>query len=258
MHLPPWVDQYRIPRGTHVLSLASPTPQTGLATASRFGFWSALGAFAASIAYGIPQILQVANILHDPWDRILIFAPSLALAPAFVFTMAAVHVTAPPGRRIHSLSGLAAAILYATLVSIVYITQLGVVIPHDLRGDGANVAILACCGQHQFMTEIDLLGYTMMSLSTFLAAAVYSAAGTQHWVRRWLMANGLLAPFLLGQMVWPALIMVGALWLITFPVSMFLLALTFHRAPVAASKYGEAPRTGKIHARFQGGAFRFS
>lgn len=192
----------------------------------RFGFWAALAAFAASLGYGVPQLLQVAGILHDPWDRILIFAPSLALAPAFVLTMAAMHEATPADRRVLSLSALALATMYATLVSIVYVTQLGTVIPHDIAGDGAAYAAFACCGQHQFATGVDLLGYTLMSLSTLVAAFVFTGP-RQRMARWWLFANGLLAPFLLGQLAWPALIYVGALWLITFPVAMIALAWFF-------------------------------
>ena len=36
---------------------------------NRLGFWAALAACAASILYGIPQLLQVAGLLPDPLDR---------------------------------------------------------------------------------------------------------------------------------------------------------------------------------------------
>ncbi|MDR3513528.1 MAG: hypothetical protein P4L73_17980 [Caulobacteraceae bacterium] len=50
---------------------------------SRFGAWAAMAAAVAAVAYDVPQVLQVAGVLTDPWDRILTFAPSLVLAPAF-------------------------------------------------------------------------------------------------------------------------------------------------------------------------------
>jgi hypothetical protein len=196
----------------------------------RFGFWAAVAAFVTSVGYGIPQLLQVAGVLPDPWDRILIFAPSLALAPSFVLTMAAVHVAAAPRWRGFTLGAFGIAVMYAVLVSTVYVTQLGVVIPADIRGDGASVALLGCCGQGQFLTGVDLLGYTLMSLATLLAAPVFP----DRWTRWWMMANGLLAPFLIGQLAWPSLIYIGALWLITFPVAMALIAIGFTRGPVAA------------------------
>ena len=193
--------------------------------AARFGVWAALAALVFSVGYGVPQILQVAGVLTDPWDRILIVAPSLALAPAFVLTMAALHEAAPHASRVFSQSALALAVMYGTLVSIVYVTQLGVVIPHELRGDGDAVAIFGCCGQGQFLTGVDLLGYTLMSLSTLCAAGL----PLRGRARFWLAANGALAPVLIGQLVWA-----GALWLVTFPAAMIALALAFRRQARAA------------------------
>jgi hypothetical protein len=194
-----------------------------------FGYWASLAAFVAAVGYGVPQLLQVAGVLADPWDRILIFAPSLLLAPCFVLTMAAVHAAAAPRFRAVTLGALGLAVMYGTLVSIVYVIQLGSVIPHDLRGEGASVAAFACCGFGQPLTMVDLLGYTLMSVSTFLAAAAFPGAGLARATRSWLVANGLLAPFLILQVYWPSLIYVGALWLITFPAAMLCLALTFRR-----------------------------
>lgn len=201
---------------------------------NRFGYFAAMAAAIASIAYAVPQLLQVAGVLHDPWDRILIFAPSLALAPAFVLAVVAAHEGAAPDRRIFSLSAMALAILYAADVSLVYVVQLGSVIPHDRAGQGAAVAFAACCNPGMPATAIDLLGYTYMSLSTLLLAPVLPGPGTRRWLRAALIANGALAPFLLGQLIWPGLIYVGALWLVTFPASMILLALMFAARAKAA------------------------
>ncbi len=194
-----------------------------------FGWWAALAAFAASIGYAIPQLLQVAGVLADPLDRILIFVPSLGLASAFVATMAALHAATPPERHAYSLTALAFAIMYAVLVSIVYITQLGVVIPHDLRGEGNAVAAFACCAPGRVMTGIDLLGYTMMSLSTLVAAPSLTSGGSLRSARLWFAANGVLAPVLIAQLAWPKLIYVGALWLATFPTAMWCLAQVFRQ-----------------------------
>jgi hypothetical protein len=180
-------------------------------------------------------------------DLILIFAPSLALAPLFVLTMVAIHVAAPAEKRVWSLAALALAIIYAVLVSIVYVVQLGVVIPLRLQGEGERIALFACCAQFQPMTAIDLLGYTLMSLSTGFAAAVFGGAGVGHAARFWLVANALLAPFLILQLAWPWLIYVGALWLVTFPLSMLFVGLVFRRAPAA----GDAVAIGAFAARIE-------
>ena len=198
---------------------------------SGLGFWAAVVALFAAVAYGIPQLLQVAGVLHDPWDRILIFAPSLVLAPAFVAAMACLHVVTPASRQTYSIVGLAFAIMYGTLVSIVYVTQLSVVIPNDLAGAGAATDIFACCGARQFTTGVDLTGYTLMSFATFAAAFAFAEANAaSRWSRWTFIANGVLAPFLVAQTAWPWLIYVGALWLITFPAAMIAVAF-FFRGP---------------------------
>lgn len=203
----------------------------------RFGFWSATAAATASIAYGVPQLMQVAGMLPPIVDRILIFAPSLALAPAYVATMVAVAGFAPRHRKLWGHAALAFAIMYATLVSLVYVVQLGVVIPHELHGEIDRFALISCCEPGAFLTAVDLLGYTLMSLSTLFAAPVFPAEGFQRWPRRALFANGALAPFLLLQLALPSLIYVGALWLITFPASMILLAILFARLSRRASEH---------------------
>lgn len=194
---------------------------------NRFGMWASIAAFLTSVGYAVPQLLQVAGVLVDPWDRILIFAPSLALATAFVLTMVAVHVTTIPTKQIWSLSALALAIMYGVMVSFVYVTQLTIVIPHELRGDGASVALIKCCNPGQFLTAVDLLGYTQMSLATLFAAPTFEGDGICRTVRLWFIANGLLAPFLFMQFVFPQLIYIGALWLVTFPMAMFFIVLYF-------------------------------
>lgn len=196
---------------------------------NRFGVWVAASAGIASSAYAVAQILQVARILVDPWDRILIFAPSLLLAPAFVLAVAATHAYTPAQQRIWSLGALAIAILYAADVSLVYIVQLGTVIPRDLDGTGPSVALAACCNVHMPATNIDLLGYTYMSLSTLLLAPAFPGGGPRRTLRWALIANGVLGPIILAQLLWPSLIYVASPWLVTFPASMFLLAREFAR-----------------------------
>jgi hypothetical protein len=50
-----------------------------------------------------------------------------------------------------------------------------------------------------------------------------------------MVLNGALAPFLFFQILWPWLIWVGALWLITFPTAMFLVMVVFARRVARAA-----------------------
>jgi hypothetical protein len=198
--------------------------------AERFGVIAASAAAAAAIGYDIPQMLQVFGVLTDPWDRILIFMPSLALAPAFVLAVAAAHIVTPSSRKIWSLGALAFAILYAADVSMIYIVQLAVVIPHDLQGNGSDTAFAACCRPGMPTTAIDVMGYTCMSASTLLLAPAFPGGGLLRWLRLSLVANGLLGPIILAQLAWPWLIYAASPWIATFPAAMILLALTFARS----------------------------
>ena len=187
---------------------------------NNLGKWSAWSAFWAAVAYDVPQLLQVVGILPDPLDRILIFAPSLALAPLFVVAISATLDSAKPEQRPWRRAALCLAVLYAAMVSMVYVNQLGVVIPSDLAGRGNDVALFACCGFRRPMTAIDLLGYTYMALALLLLAPSYGRGA----LKTLLIANGFLAPFLILQLVWPVLIWIGALWIPLFAAAMALLA----------------------------------
>jgi hypothetical protein len=201
----------------------------------RFGFFAAMLALGAAVAYGVPQILQVMGLLPTPLDLILIFAPSLLLAPAFVATMAAIHVQAPADANVGSLTGLAFAILYAALVGSVYVVQLGAVIPTILAGTPDRYALFACCAPGAPLTMVDLLGYTLMSCATLLAAPALRGDRLERAARLFMVLNGALAPFLFFQILWPWLIWVGALWLITFPTAMFLVMVVFARRVARAA-----------------------
>jgi len=194
-----------------------------------FGSKAALAAALTSIGYAIPQILQVLGLLPDPWDRVLIFAPSLLLAPSFVCTVAAAAQLAEPGREAVGRAAFGISIMYAVLVSSVYIVQLHVVIPRELNGEGASVAALACCSPHMTFTAIDLLGYSLMSVSMWLLASALGRTATP-MLRAMLLVNGWLVFVIFGQLLWPALIYPAAIWLVSFPAAMLLLRAHFRTA----------------------------
>jgi hypothetical protein len=116
--------------------------------------------------------------------------------------------------------------MYAVLVSIVYVIQLGAVIPRRIAGDD-TLALFRCCAQYDALTVVDLLGYTLMSVATLIAVPALPRSGWGRFARLAFAANGLLAPVLILQLYFPGLIWIGALWLITFPLAMAFLALRF-------------------------------
>jgi hypothetical protein len=63
---------------------------------------------------------------------------------------------------------------------------------------------------------------------------VFTGRGLERIARLFLIANGLLLPFLALQMYFHPLIWIAALWAVTFPGSTWSLAVLFHRAPTIA------------------------
>jgi hypothetical protein len=124
---------------------------------------------------------------------------------------------------------IALAAMYAVLVIIVYPTQLAVVVPAKLAGNAAAVAPLAVSAG-TFMWVIDGAGYLLMGLATLFAAGALAGNPSQRWLRRLLIANGLIDPVILAVYFQPALLPLGGLWLITAPGALLLLARYFRES----------------------------
>lgn len=88
-----------------------------------------------------------------------------------------------------------------------------------------------------FLYAVDILGYSFMSLSTLFAAMVFTGKGLERIVRFFLLANGLLLPFLALQMYLHPLIYIASPWAITFPGATGSLTLLFRQIPVASAAY---------------------
>jgi hypothetical protein len=195
---------------------------------ARVGFWAALAAFTATAGYGVVQIAQVVGALVFPGDEITIFGFSMLIPVPFVLSLVALHHRVPEEKRIWTHAAIVLAVMYATLVTIVYPTQLAVVVPAKLAGNAANVQTLLV-SQGSFMWVIDGAGYILMGLATLFAAGVFAGDRTNRWLRWFLIANGLLDPVIIAIYVFPSLLLVGSLWLVTAPGSMLLLAMYFRK-----------------------------
>lgn len=69
-----------------------------------------------------------------------------------------------------------------------------------------------------------------MSLAALFLAFVFTGQGPERIARWFLIANGLLLPFIALQMYWHWMIWVASLRAITFPGSSWSLAIIFRRA----------------------------
>jgi hypothetical protein len=192
------------------------------------GLCSAVLCTFFSLAYVFAQLAEWAGWLGSgggphsrstPSGLIVLLTPSLLLGVSFVVLMVSVHYFAETSRRIWSHIAVAFASMYATLISLVYYVQLAFVIPRLARGDAEGIRLLVFEPFDSFLYAVDVYGYSLMSLSTLFAAAVFRGPGLERWIRRALIANGCLIPFLSLQMYYPPLIWGGTLWAITFPAA---------------------------------------
>lgn len=206
--------------------------------AHRLGQWAAILCTVLSLAYVLAQLAEWAGLLGSaggPHSRstafglALLLTPSLLLGLAFVVLMVSLHHTIESSARVWSHLAAAFAVMYATLVSIVYYVQLAFVIPRLARGDTEGIELLMFEPFDSFLYAVDVYGYSLMSLSTLFAAPLFRGDGLERWLRRALIANGCLIPFLSLQMYYPPLIWGGSLWAITFPAATWLLAVHFRR-----------------------------
>ena len=215
----------------------------------RLGFWSAVCSTVFSILYIVAQLAEWIGLLGSqggsessstPLGLALLLTPSLFLGTAFLILMVSVHQLASPGRKVWSHAAVVFATAYMVLISIVYFVQLTLVLPRMLRDEMQGIEFLAFVPFDSFLYAVDILGYSFMSVSTLFAAWIFTGRGIERVARWFLIANGLLVPFVALQMYFHPLIWIASLWAITFPGSTLTLAILFQRLGVTAAKPGVA------------------
>jgi hypothetical protein len=202
----------------------------------RVGFWAAVLSAVFSLLYIVFQLAEWVGWLGSaggpessstPLGIALLLTPSVLLAPSFVVMMIGVRYLVPESRQIWAQAGIAFATVYATLIGIVYYVQLTLVMPRMLQGRTDDIEVLLFTPFDSFLYSVDLLGYSSMSLATLFAAFGLVGVPSARTARLFLLANGLLLPFLLFQIYVNWLIWIAALWAVTFPGAAIALASVF-------------------------------
>lgn len=198
----------------------------------RFGYWCGLAAAAATVAFDVAQVLQVAGVLRYPFDEILIYGTSLCIVVPFLLAMLAFHHLAEPDKRFWTHAALLFAILYAVFVTANYVVQLATVIPAKLGGAAEGIAILAQT-PHSLFWDYDAIGYIAMGLATLIAIPAFGDNGLERWVRLSFIAHALVTPLIAFVYFYPTfsetLLFLGFPWAITAPLFMTLLAIKLRR-----------------------------
>lgn len=161
---------------------------------------------------------------------VVLLTPSLLLGPAWLLLVAAIGGIAPPGRGPFAAASLAAAGIYASLTGTVYFLQLTLIVPRLTVGPGLGALdYLRFVPFRSPLYAVDVLGYSFMALSAGLAALALPRMGGARPASWALLAVAATAPFLVGQMIMPALIWPAASWGVSFPLACLLLCRLFLR-----------------------------
>jgi hypothetical protein len=165
---------------------------------------------------------------------VVLLTPSLFLGSSFLVLAVSIHQAAERDRKVWSHAAVTFATAYAVLISLVYLVQLTWVGPRLARGHVEGIEVFLFAPFDSFLYAVDILGYSFMSVATLFAAMVFTGRGLERIVRLFLIANGLLLPFIALQMYLHPLIWIAALWAVTFPGSTWSLAILFRRARTSA------------------------
>lgn len=196
------------------------------------GYWAGLAAFAATVAYVVAQLLQVAGLLRFPLDEILIYGTSLCIVIPLILEMLSLHYLTRNDRQFWTHAALIFTVIYAVFVTANYVVQLATVIPSKLRGASEAVLVLEQA-PHSLFWDYDAIGYIFMGLATLAAVPALGRTGLEKWVRLSFIAHALVTPLIAIVYFYPtfsqALLFLGFPWAITAPAFMLLLAILLRR-----------------------------
>lgn len=194
--------------------------------ANKIGRPAAVLAAVFALTYSVFAILSLLKLVPHPYELFWQFLPSLLLAFAFVTTVVCLHYTVAREESIYTALASAFAVVYCTCVTIVYFTQLAVVIPRFLQHKINDNHLLAFT-DNSFMVAVDCIGYGVMCLSTFFAAFAFKKNSESRWFYRSLLFSGFLTPFTIAAFFIPALLAIGALWMVAMPMALINAAKWF-------------------------------
>jgi hypothetical protein len=194
----------------------------------RIGFRAGSAACAATIAYDVVQIAQMAGVVHFPLDEILIFGTSLCIVVPFAFLMLAVHYTRSSDARFWTHAALIFTTMYAMFGTANYVIQLATVIPAKVRGAGEAVRVLEQT-PHSLLWDFDAIAYLAMGLAALVVIPALQDSGAERRARIACMAH--VAATVLSGIVYFSptfsnrLLMLGFPWAVTAPAFMLLLGI---------------------------------
>jgi uncharacterized protein (TIGR03382 family) len=201
-------------------------------TISEVGYRSGIVAFAATVAYDLAQILQVAGMLRFPLDEILIYGTSLCIVVPLLLEMLALHHLTAREKQFWTHAAVIFTSMYAVFVTANYVVQLATVVPAKMGGASGALGVLAQT-PHSMFWDYDAIGYISLGMATLFAVPALSNTGFKKWVRWSLIANAAVTPLISIVYFYPTfstkLLFLGFPWAITAPLFMLMLAISLRR-----------------------------
>ncbi len=156
------------------------------------GLWSSATVTAAIILFGLLMLLRL------DYDA---YAMSMLISWAYLLLACSFSATARDVERVAAQAGVAFGILYAGFVTCVYFVQLTTVLHQTASTD--ILALLSYQHLGSLMFNLDLLGYGLMSISTFfIGLTIVGASRADRWLRFLLILHGVFAPLCIALPIW--------------------------------------------------------
>lgn len=213
------------------------------AAARRLGLVSATlvvlleSGYALTLAAGLASLSSPADPIGDPMFTLLeLFI--LAIGPAIVLLLAAIHACAPPAQKVLTL---VAVVFGALMAGVTCSLHAVILVARRMPGHaGSPLADLVVFRWPSPAYALDILAWDVFfALAVLFAAPAFPGGGLSGWIRRLLVVSGVLAfaglsGVVTGDMRWRNIGIVGYVPL--FTAAAVLLRVFFRRvAPRAIS-----------------------
>ena len=171
--------------------------------AARVGFWLAITVSVLTlVSFGLAMTALPDRVPYPftdpviaeqwPGDYLWMY-PAMVLMLLFVALIAAVHVWAPPARKVFSLVALCLATLAAAVLLMDYSVQVTVLQPSLEKGQLDGWAMLTMYNPNGVFIALEEAGYVLMSVALACLIPVYSGEGRVRRAVRWLFGASLAA-----------------------------------------------------------------
>jgi len=145
-----------------------------------------IGALVAHVTHPQPTWRDVATFaanFHPTQQLPYVFGLALLAVCAWFVARAATLGGRPRPGVVIATSG------FVTLVLLNYIAQLGFV-PHAARENSELAGALSMSNPHSLAWLLEMTGYGLFGIATWLVAPVFAGDGRRRWIRGLLVANG--------------------------------------------------------------------